>query len=141
MGSQQADCLVPSCSQEDWYLRSVEADADRAFRMFGKETSDFRNCSLHTQTLPCAENDAQFATSDLTEAALAALLNLDAVELEATAWEVAQELKASEGSTAAFMQVSEATSRGESERKLFSRRSVASRQSSLDSATNGKRRF
>lgn len=119
------DCLVPSCSQEEWYLRSVEADADHAFRMFGKSTGEFRNCSFQTAAIPCAADDALFATEEGTDAALAVFLNLDAVELEATAWEVVQEMVST---TSAEDDVTTAHTPSESamnERQLFSRRSSA----------------
>jgi len=151
--SEKANCLVPSCSQEEWYLRSVEADADHAFRMFGKDTSEFRNCSFSTQSLPCAQRDARFATSELTDAALATLLNLNAEALEATAWEVLQEIAAVAGSKVAFTEFGEAVTAEVRERALFSRRSVVdmtdvhvigtgpSKRRSLDNTANGKRKL
>merc|ERR1712146_157382 len=116
------DCLVPSCSQEEWYLRSVEADADHAFRIFGKSTGDFRNCSFRTESLPCAAHDARFATKEGTDAALAAFLNLDAVELEATAWEVVQEIVSTASTGGVITPLNAPSETGGNERQLISRR-------------------
>jgi hypothetical protein len=90
--STEVNCLVPSCSQEDWYLHTIEPAPDDAWFLFQQNTSAFRECAFSLANTSCGSVDMDFGLDEISLVAADTLVQLEKSKLDAAAWECVQQL-------------------------------------------------